>query len=235
MANVILLIWASTAGLPSVCVSGDPTCGKYSISVTEPVMRSSALFPTLSLRPFCPGDCGWGWGWGWVCACATTVVGDIPEAGLGMASSVWIELEAVTLSGSAVLTTSTGADLAAVVFIAGVVIFAAGAGAGAGAGAFLTGESPVPGVGPGVSAAVDFVALHLLSFHREPRRRRLSLWARALVASITGLQTSPGTRTHGEWDRGPKLAFEELGSSFVGNATEAEEGGALSGSSSGAG
>lgn len=150
------------------------------------------------------------------------VVGDMPEPGLGMVSSVWGGLEAVSFSDS-VVSTSTGADLVDVV----VVVVAAGAGAGVGVGAgasFVTGGLPVLGAGEGESPAVDLVALHLLSLHRELRRRRLSLWARALVASITGWQTSPGTRMHMGWDRGAEWAFAELGSSFVVDATEAEAG-----------
>lgn len=157
----------------------------------------------------------------------TMVVGDIPEPGLGMAASFGGGLEAVSFSDSAVVT-STGADLVGIVVVLVVMVVAAGAGVGAavGAVAFVTGGSPAPGVGAGagagVSPAVDLVALHFLSLHRELRRRRLSLWARALVASITGWQTGPGTRMHLVWDRGADRALEELGSSFVEDATEAE-------------
>lgn len=153
------------------------------------------------------------------------VVGDIPEPGLGMAASFGGGLEAVSFSDSAVVT-STGADLVGIVVVLVVMVVAAGAGVGAavGAVAFVTGGSPAPGagVGAGVSPAVDLVALHFLSLHRELRRRRLSLWARALVASITGWQTGLGTRMHLVWDRGAEWALEELGSSFVEDATEAD-------------
>lgn len=214
MANVILLVWASSAGLLStLCVSGVTTFGKYSISVTESVMRSSGLFTRSPLCSVCFGD--------WGCGCVTMVVGDMPEPGLGMTSSVWSGLEAVSFLDSAVVT-STGSDLVGIVVV--VVVVAAGAGAGVGAVAFFTGGSPAPEAGAGVSPAADLVALHFLSLHRELRRRRLSLWARALVASITGWQASPGTRMHLVWDRGAEWALEELGSSFVVDATEADVG-----------
>lgn len=144
----------------------------------------------------------------------------MPEPGLGMVSSVWGGLETVSFSDSVVVT-STGADLVGI-----VVVVAAGAGAGAGEGAvaFVTGGLAAPEVGAVVSPAVDLVVLHFLSLHREPRRRRLSLWARALVASITGWQASSGTRMHLVWDRGAEWALVELGSSFVVDATEAEVG-----------
>lgn len=210
MANVILLVWASSAWLSSTCVSW---CGKYSISVTESVTRSSGFFPRPSPCSICFGD--------WGCGCVTMVVGDMPEPGLGMALSVWSGLEAVSFSDSAVVT-STGAALVGIV----VVVAAAGAGAGVGAAAFAAGGSPVAiaGAGAGLSPDVDLVVLHFRSLHRELRRRRLSLWARALVASITGWQASPGTRMHLGWDRGAEWALEELGSSFVVDATEAEVG-----------
>lgn len=150
------------------------------------------------------------------------VVGDMPEPGLGMVSAVWSGLETVSFSDSAVVT-STGPDLVGIVV---VVVVAAGAGAGAGedAVAFVTGGLAAPEVGAGVSPAADLVVVHFLSLHREPRRRRLSLWARALVASITGWQASSGTRMHLVWDRGAEWALVELGSSFVVDATEAEVG-----------
>lgn len=185
--------------------------------MTEPVTRSSRFFPRPSLCSVCFGGCD--------CGCVTMVVGDMPEPGLGMVSSVWSGLETVTSDSDVV--TSTGADLVGTVVVV-VVVVAAGAGAGAGAGvgafAFVTGGSAAPEAGAGVSPAVDLVVLHLLSLHRELRRRRLSLWARALVASITDWQASPGTRMHLGWDRGAEWALEELGSSFVVGATEAEVG-----------
>lgn len=216
MANVILLVWASSAGLvSSLRVSGVATFGKYSISVTESVTRSSGFFTRSSLCSVCFGD--------WGCCCVTMVVGDMPEPGLGMTSSDWSGLEAVSLVSAVV--TSTESDLVGIVVVV-VVVVAAGAGAGAGVGAvaFFTGGSPAPEAGGGVSPAADLVALHFLSLHREPRRRRLSLWARALVASITGWQASPGTRMHLVWDRGAEWALEELGSSSVVDATEADVG-----------
>lgn len=146
----------------------------------------------------------------------------MPEPGLGIASSIWSGLATISFSASAVVT-STGPDLGEILVVA-VVVAAAGAGAGVGAVAFFTGGSPAPGAGAGVSPAADLVALHLLSLHRELRRRRLSLWARALVASITGWQASPGTRMHLVWDRGAEWALEELGSRSVVVATEADVG-----------
>lgn len=162
------------------------------------------------------------------------VVGDIPEPGLGIAASVCGGLAAVKFSDSAVVT-FTGPDL-------GVVVVGAGAGAGAGAAAlagavavavavavaFVACGSPAPGAGEearaGVSPVISLDALHLLSLHRELRRRRLSLWASALVASMTGWQTSAGTRMHLVWGKGAEPALAELGSCFVVDATEAEVG-----------
>lgn len=140
----------------------------------------------------------------------------MPEPGLGIASSIWSGLATISFSASAVVT-STGPDLGEILVVAVVVV-------AAGAVAFFTGGSPAPEAGAGVSPAADLVALHLLSLHRELRRRRLSLWARALVASITGWQTSPGTRMHLVWDRGAEWALEELGSGSVVDATEADVG-----------